>query len=265
MNKKNDFRVGETTIAKNETIVTEKTNLSFERETKLPLDAKKQKIQVSIMLDKDSKKILKHYSKTVGKNASEVINELIKLNCSDFNEIGGHIFGTYGYDVSFYKNLDLNVLSRMSKEEFVAKYVNIVLEKMKVSIYHCIAPKRINQDYDIARELYFSPNMYFCGDIEKYISMLLLLFVCESFEDIVVAMYGEDSDEHYIVKIYNKYLDKAEDDAAECWKHMYDYGVFIDDYTKKLPNGEYYTRIGTLLNVCCWQNKAIYFVNDAEM
>ena len=46
MNKKNDFRVGETTIAKNETIVTEKTNLSFERETKLPLDAKKQKIQV---------------------------------------------------------------------------------------------------------------------------------------------------------------------------------------------------------------------------
>ncbi|MBQ8234066.1 MAG: hypothetical protein IJZ36_00600 [Bacilli bacterium] len=77
----------------------------------------------------------------------------------------------------------------------------------------------------------------------------------KTFEDIVIAMYGEDSDEHYIVKIYNKYLAESNNNDAECWKHMYDYGVYIDDYTKKNPNGTYFTRIGSIMGILEYQGK----------
>jgi hypothetical protein len=87
--------------------------------------------------------------------------------------------------------------------------------------------------------------------------MLLDLFdeSIETFEDIVIALYGIDSDEHYIVQIYNKFLEESNNDDAECWKHMCDYGVYIDDYTKKNPNGTYYTRIGSIMDILSYQGR----------
>ena len=96
--------------------------------------------------------------------------------------------------------------------------------------------------------------------------MLLDLFdeSIETFEDIVIAMFGDDSDEHYIVKIYNKYLDESNNDNAKCWKNLYDYGVYIDDYTKKNPNGTYFTRIGSIMNILDYQGKEDEIESDHE-
>ena len=263
-------RVGETNVSKNGqkmtiigyrnsndidiqfedgTIVKSKPYISFKRGTiKLPNE---QKEQVSIMLDKDVKEILHNYSKVFGKSASEVINTLIKFNCSDFGKFNDIIFATYSNDVSYLKNFDYDNFSKMSKEEFVGRYVNNVLEDMNFCIYHCIAPKCVNVDYGRAREVYFRPGNEFIRSIDNTTTILLDLFdiSIKTFEDIVIAMYGIDSDEHYIVQIYNKFLKEIHNNDAECWKHLYDYGVYIDDYTKKNPNGTYYTRIGDILNI----------------
>lgn len=239
------------------TIVKGKTYLSFKRGTiSLPTE---KKTQVSIMLDKDAKDLLDSYSKTIGKNASEVINNLIKLNCTDFDKYNDSIFGTYGNNVSYLKNFDYKFLSKMSKEEFIGRYVNSVLGEMKNSIYHCITPKCKNVDHDMARILYFRPHNGYIRYIEDTTTMLLDLFDAsiKTFEDIVISMFGKDSDEYYIVKIYNKYLNESGNDDAECWKfeNMYDYGVYIDDYTKKTPNGNYFTRIGSILNILHYQGR----------
>ena len=248
----------------NGTIVKGKTYLSFKRGTiSLPTE---KKIHVSIMLDKDAKDLLDSYSKNVGKNASEVINNLIKLNCTDFGKYNDSIFGTYGNDVSYIKNFDYKFLSKMSKEEFISRYVNNILEEMKTSIYHCIAPKCKNVDYDTAKILYFRPNNGYIKNIQDTTNMLLDLFneSIKSIEDIVISMFGEDSDEHYIVKIYNKYLNESRNDDADCWKleNMYDYGVYIDDYTKKNPNGTYFTRIGSILNILHYQGREDEIINQ---
>lgn len=239
----------------NDIIVKNKSYLSFKRGTiKLPSEKKE---QVAIMLDSESKAILYNYSKAVGKNASEVINNLIKQNCTDFGKINGTILGTYGNDVTYLKNFDYKFLSKMSKEEFIGRYVNSILGEMKDSIYHCIAPKCKNVDHDKARILYFRPHNGYFRYIKYTTSMLLDLFdeSVENFEDIVIALYGIDSDEHYIVQIYNKFLEESNNDDAECWKHMCDYGVYIDDYTKKNPNGTYFTRIGSIMSILEYQGK----------
>lgn len=243
-------------------IVCNKSYLSFKRGTiNLPCEEKE---QVSIMLDKDTKDILKNYSKVVGKSASEVINNLIELNCTDFSKINNYIFGTYGNDVTYIKSFNYNWLSNMSKEEFIGRYVTNILNEMKNCIYHCIAPKCRNVDYNKARDLYFkNDNNY----INFTTDMLLDLFdsTINSFKDIVVVMFGEDSDENYIVKIYNKYLIEAKNDDADCWKleNMYDYGVYIDDYTKKNPNGTYFTRIGSILNILNYQGRENEITNQS--
>jgi hypothetical protein len=237
------------------TIVKSKPYISFKRGMiKLPNE---QKEQVAIMLDKEAKELLHNYSKVVGKSASEVINNLIKLNCVDFNHINNNIFGTYGNNLSYLKNFDYKFLSKMSKEEFIGRYVNSILGEMKNSIYHCIAPKCKNVNYDKARILYFRPYNGYIRYIKDTTSMLLDLFdeSIETFEDIVIALYGIDSDEHYIVQIYNKFLEESNNDDAECWKHMCDYGVYIDDYTKKNPNGTYYTRIGSIMDILSYQGR----------
>ena len=218
------------------------------------------------MLDKDAKDLLDSYSKNVGKNASDVINNLIKLNCTDFGKYNDSIFGTYGNDVSYIKNFDYKFLSKMSKEEFISRYVNNILEEMKTSIYHCITPKCKNVDYNSAKILYFRPNNGYIKNIQDTTNMLLDLFneSIKSIEDIVISMFGEDSDEHYIVKIYNKYLNESRNDDADCWKleNMYDYGVYIDDYTKKNPNGTYFTRIGSILNILHYQGREDQIINQ---
>lgn len=278
-------RVGETNVAKNGlkmkiiayrnhtdidvqfedgTIVKGKTYTSFKRGMiKLPSEKKE---QVAIMLDKEAKEILHNYSKIVGKSASEVVNNLIKLNCVDFGKFNECIFGTYGNDVSYIKNFDYKFLSKMSKEEFISRYVNNILNEMKTSIYHCITPKCKNVDYDAARILYFRPYNGYIRNIQDTTNMLLDLFdeSITSIEDIVIAMFGKDSDEYYIVKIYNKYLNESGNDDAECWKfeNMYDYGVYIDDYTKKNPNGTYFTRIGSILNILNYQGREEEIINQ---
>ncbi|MBQ8193545.1 MAG: hypothetical protein IJZ46_05700, partial [Bacilli bacterium] len=58
----------------NGTIVEGKSYVSFKRGTiNLPSEKKE---QVAIMLDKEAKELLHSYSKIVGKNSSEVVNNL---------------------------------------------------------------------------------------------------------------------------------------------------------------------------------------------
>lgn len=244
-------------LFENDVIVYHKTYLSFKRGTiKLPIE---EKSQVAILLDGESKQMLKEYSKLVGKSSSDIINTMIKLNCKDFSQSQQYLFGTYGNDVSYIKNFDYNLFSNMSREEFVRKYVDKALEEIQVSLFHYIAPKCINIDYGNVKDLYFSSNSPSLENLNTYTSMLLDLFNQTIFniEDIVKAIFGENSNEHYLVHIYNKLMTNIKNDLAECWKesNMYDYGVYIDEYVKQNPDGTYYTRLGSMFNILNYQGK----------
>lgn len=214
------------------------------------------KQRLDLMVDAETKKVVQDYAKALGKTVTEVVSNLINNNCKNFSSYNNSIFGSYGNDVSYLRNFDYTLFSSMSKEEIASLLVHRILDDMKYAILKAISPKCINVDYGLnIKSLYFNNK-----DIQ-YREILSMIFSEKlvTFTDIVNVMFGQDSNEAYIVRIYNKFLSDN-----ECFNHLYDYGVYVDDFTKKCSNNTYFTRIGHLLDILKYQGHKADFENDED-
>lgn len=214
------------------------------------------KQRLDLMVDAKTKQVVQTYAQSLGKTVTEVISNLINNNCKNFSSYNNTIFGSYGNDVSYLRNFDYTLFSSMSKEEIASLLVHRILDDMKYAILKAISPKCINVDYGLNIK-----SIYFNNKDIQYREVLSMIFSEKliTFTDIVNAMFGENSDEAYIVKIYNKFLSDN-----ECFNHLYDYGAYVDDFTKKCPNDTYFTRIGQILNILKYQGHEDDFEDDED-